>query len=87
MANSGMSVNSPKCSLRKPGVYNISLPKLCEFLLLRVQVRQSFCLGGVKVLKEMPELDYFKPLNQESPRQTKPNEGPKRKVHEFRPFL
>ena len=26
-------------------------------------------------------------LVQESPRQTKPKEGPKRKVHEFRPFL
>ena len=25
--------------------------------------------------------------NQESPRQTKPKKGPKRKVHEFRPFL
>ena len=24
---------------------------------------------------------------QESPRQTKPKKGPKRKVHEFRPFL
>ena len=26
-------------------------------------------------------------FNQESPRQTKPKKGPKRKVHEFRPFL
>ena len=26
-------------------------------------------------------------FSQESPRQTKPNKGPKRKVHEFRPFL
>ena len=25
--------------------------------------------------------------NQESPRQTKPKKGPKRKVHEVRPFL
>ena len=29
----------------------------------------------------------FEKLTQESPRQTKPNKGPKRKVHEFRPFL
>ena len=27
------------------------------------------------------------PFSQESPRQTKPKKGPKRKVHEFRPFL
>ena len=26
-------------------------------------------------------------FSQESPRQTKPKKGPKRKVHEFRPFL
>ena len=29
---------------------------------------------------------YLK-ITQESPRQTKPKKGPKRKVHEFRPFL
>ena len=28
-----------------------------------------------------------KKLSQESPQQTKPKKGPKRKVHEFRPFL
>ena len=27
------------------------------------------------------------PVSQESPRQTKPKKGPKRKVHDFRPFL
>ena len=30
---------------------------------------------------------HIGPLYQESPRQTKPKKGPKRKVHEFRPFL
>ena len=32
-------------------------------------------------------LTFRRPLAQESPRQTKPKKGPKRKVREFRPFL
>ena len=31
--------------------------------------------------------DFVADFFQESPRQTKPKKGPKRKVHEFRPFL
>ena len=34
-----------------------------------------------------PKIWHTDPPFQESPRQTKPKKGPKRKVHEFRPFL
>ena len=36
-----------------------------------------FVVGAIRVLQE---------FYQESPRQTKPKKGPKRKVHEFRRF-
>ena len=39
--------------------------------------------GGVGVVREKNITKFC----QESPRQTKPKKGPKRKVHEFRPFL
>ena len=37
--------------------------------------------------KQLPKCLALRFQNQESPQQTKPKKGPKRKVHEFRPFF
>ena len=54
----------------------------------RIPVQQVRTLGfSEKVLTVIKSRDLEHLGGQESPRQTKPKKGPKRKAHEFRPFF
>ena len=76
------------------GVFAESLRKFCgKFEEICKEIRFIAAGKGVEILQKFCRKSSAMtpsrttPISQESLRQTKPKKGPKRKVHEFRPFL